>query len=63
MEHERERIKKNVNYFLMSRYLVCSGDKYRLNDDDHKRLGEILDGRELRDDENPYFVFPNGEGE
>jgi len=56
MISERERIKKNVKHFLMGRYVVCSGDKYRLNDDDHKRLNEILDGRELRDDENPYKV-------
>lgn len=54
MDSERERIKKNVTWFLMSRYLVTTGDKYRLNNDDHKRLNEILDGRELKEDENPY---------
>jgi len=51
---EQERIKQNVKHFLMSRYLVCSGDKYRLNEDDHRRLDEILDGRELQDAENPF---------
>ena len=51
---DRQRIKKNVRYFLMSRYLVCSGDKYRLNEDDIRRLNEILDGRDLQDDEDPY---------
>ena len=53
-KQERERIHKNTKYFLMSRYVVCSGDKYRLNQDDHKRLDEILEGRDLQDDENPY---------
>lgn len=47
----KEQIKQNVKEFLMSRYVVCSGDKYRLNEDDHKRLDEILDGRELKDAE------------
>ncbi len=51
---DQERIKQTVKYFLMSRYLVGSGDKYRLNEDDHRRLNEILDGRELQDDENPF---------
>ena len=54
VEKSIERIKKNVNNFLIGRYLVCSGDKYRLNKDDHRRLNEILDGRDLSDDENPY---------
>ncbi len=53
-ETEQQKIAKNVKLFLMSRYLVCSGDKYRLNDDDHRRLNEILDGRHLQDDEDPY---------
>lgn len=53
-EIEKQRIKKNVKLFLMSRYLVCTGDKYRLNEDDHRRLNEILDGRDLQDDEDPY---------
>ena len=53
-ETEQKKIKKNVKLFLMSRYLVCSGDKYRLNEDDHRRLDEILDGRGLQDDEDPY---------
>ncbi len=53
---EKERIKHNVKQFLMSRYLVCSFDQYRLNHDDHRRLDEILDGRELQDDENPIAM-------
>jgi hypothetical protein len=54
MSSDSDHIKKNVKLFLMSRYLVCSGDKYRINRDDHNRLDEILDGRDLFNDENPY---------
>jgi hypothetical protein len=54
LKAEKDRIAKNVRYFVMSRYLVTTGDKYRLNHDDLNRMEEILQGRELRDDENPY---------
>ena len=52
----RKCVKKNVKLFMMGRYIVCSGDKYRLNTDDHKRLDEILDGSDLQGDEDPYKV-------
>ena len=53
-EDKKEKIKTNVQSFLMGQQLVTDGDKYRLNKDEWKRLGEILDGSELKDSEDPY---------
>ena len=41
---EREKIAKNVKEFIMDHYLVKSGDKYRLNREDHAKLEKIIKG-------------------